>query len=140
LLEKQFKRYFKIASQKKGVVGENFILLLECRLDNIVYRFGWAESRAEARQIVGHGHIKVNGKGVNIPSFQVKPGDVISVKEKKNNVERIKKIMKLTEGRGIPEWLERDSEGVTGRILRLPKREEIELPINEDLIVAFYSK
>lgn len=138
LLEKQFHSYYEKAERMKGVTGANMLSLLERRLDNVVYRMGIGASRAECRQIVNHGHITVNGKKVNIPSFQVKVGDVIAVKENKKDLEMFKDL----KGAKIvtPKWLEFDSETLTGKINALPEREDIDLPIQEHLIVELYSR
>lgn len=138
LLEKQFHSYYEKAERMKGVTGANMLSLLERRLDNVVYRMGIGASRAECRQIVNHGHITVNGKKVNIPSFQVKVGDVIAVKENKKDLEMFKDL----KGAKIvtPKWLEFDSETLTGKINALPEREDIDLPIQEHLIIELYSR
>ncbi len=138
LLEKQFRSYYEKASSMRGVTGENMLSLIERRLDNVVYRMGVGSSRAQCRQIVNHGHITVNGKVVDIPSYQVKVGDVIAVKEsKKDNA-----IFKELKGARIvmPKWLEFDTEAFVGKILELPKREDIDIAINEQLIIELYSK
>ena len=138
LLEKQFHSYYEKAERMKGVTGANMLSLLERRLDNVVYRMGIGASRAECRQIVNHGHITVNGKKVNIPSFQVKVGDVIAVKETKKDLEMFKDL----KGAKIvtPKWLEFDSETLTGKINALPERDDIDLPIQEHLIIELYSR
>jgi len=138
LLEKQFHLYYEKAERMKGVTGANMLSLLERRLDNVVYRMGIGASRAESRQIVNHGHITVNGKKVNIPSFQVKVGDVIAVKENKQDIEMFKSL----KGAKIvtPKWLEFDASSLTGKINALPEREDIDLPIQEHLIVELYSR
>ncbi len=140
LLEKQFRAYFDKAERQKGIAGENLLQILERRLDNVVYRLGFAGSRNEARQIVRHTHIAVNGRRVNIPSFLVKPGDVVEIREDSRKVPRIKEIMEAAEQKVIPEWLSRDLEGHRGEILRLPIREEIDTPIEEHMIVELYSR
>lgn len=141
VLEKQFKRYFEQADRMKGVTGYNLLLLLERRLDNIVYRMGFATSRRQARQLVRHNHFLVNGKKVNIPSYQVKIGDVIEVKEKSKKLEVIRKAIETVEARGgIPRWLEVDKEKLRGVVADFPKREELTMPIQEQLIVEFYSR
>jgi small subunit ribosomal protein S4 len=140
MVEKQFKRYFNDADRQKGVTGENFLSLLERRLDSVTYRLGFAATRSEARQRVLHRHIQVNGKTVNIPSFQIKPGDVISVKEKSRQKQRIVESLEGAERRGVPEWLELDKAAFTGTVKTLPIREAITLPIQEQLIVEFYSR
>mgnify|MGYP002517802812 CR=1 FL=1 len=138
LLEKQFHSYYEKAERMKGVTGANMLSLLERRLDNVVYRMGIGASRAECRQIVNHGHITVNGKKVNIPSFQVKVGDVIAVKENKKDLDMFKDL----KGAKIvtPKWLEFDSETLTGKINALPERDDIDLPIQEHLIIELYSR
>ncbi len=140
MVEKQFKRYFNDADRQKGVTGENFLSLLERRLDSVTYRLGFAATRSEARQRVLHRHIQVNGKTVNIPSFQVKPGDVVSVKEKSRSKQRIVESLEGAERRGVPEWLELDKAAFAGTVKTLPIREAITLPIQEQLIVEFYSR
>ncbi|NMB98001.1 MAG: 30S ribosomal protein S4 [Clostridiaceae bacterium] len=140
VLEKQFRNYFEMANKMKGVTGENLLRLLESRLDNVVYRLGLAASRPEARQLVKHSHITVNGKKVNIPSYLVTPGDVIAVAEGIRNSEKIKIIIENTGNRVVPSWLEFDAENLTGRVVSLPTREEIDLPVKEHLIVELYSK
>ncbi len=138
--ENQFRRYFEKADKMKGITGDNLIILLERRLDNIVYRMGFARTRREARIFVRHNHVLVNGKKVNIPSFIVKEGDVIEVKEKIKDSELMKDILASTQRRSIPEYLEVDREALKGTVKRLPTREEIILPVNEQLIVELYSK
>ena len=138
VLEKKFREYYEEAERMKGVTGENMLSLLERRLDNVVYRMGIGSSRSESRQIVNHGHITVNGKRVNIPSYQVKVGDVIAIKENKRDLEMFKALkgMKII----IPKWLEFNSEKLEGKILALPKREDIDLNIQEHLIIELYSR
>ncbi len=138
LLEKQFRSYYDKATRIKGVTGENMLMLLECRLDNVIYRMGIGSSRAQSRQIVNHGHITVNGRTVNIPSFIVKAGDVIAVKENKQDNAMFKELRgaKIV----MPKWLEFNTETFVGKIIELPKREDIDLNINEQLIVELYSK
>ncbi len=140
VVEKQFRRYFTEASRIKGVTGENFLGLLESRLDSVVFRLGFAATRSEARQTVLHRHILVNGKRVNIPSYQVKPGDEVSVKEKSRTKARIVSSLEQVERRGVPEWLELDKDNFTGKVKTKPNREEVTLPIQEQLIVEFYSR
>jgi len=140
VLEKQFKRYFYIANNKKGVTGSNLLQLLESRLDNVVYRLGIASNRRQARQLVLHGHIKLNDRRVNIPSCLVRAGDVISIKEgSRKNVIIEENIAKI-EHRGMPSWVEMDVNTLSGKVLNLPVREDIELPVQEQLIVELYSK
>ncbi|MGN0748060.1 MAG: 30S ribosomal protein S4 [Christensenellales bacterium] len=138
ILEKQFRKYYEEAERMKGVTGENMLSLIERRLDNVVYRMGIGASRSECRQIVNHGHITVNGKRVNIPSFLVKVGDVIAIKENKRDLEMFKELkgMKII----MPKWLEFDSEKLEGKILALPTREDIDLNIKEHLIIELYSR
>jgi small subunit ribosomal protein S4 len=140
LLERQFRLYFERADQMKGVTGENLLALLEQRLDNTVYRMGMATSRSEARQLVRHNHFLVNGKKVNIPSFQVRPGDVVEVKERSRKVARIGAALEAAEGRPQMSWLDIDRKGFKGTVKTVPVREELTLPINEQLIVELYSK
>jgi len=139
ILEKQFHNYFEKAERMKGVSGENMLSLLERRLDNVVFRIGFGDSRAQARQIVNHGHITVNGKKVDIPSFIVKAGDIISVKESSQAIEKLKDLRQGTT-RLIPSWLELNSADLTAKVISLPKRDEIDLSIAEHLIVELYSK
>ena len=138
--EKQFRKYFEMASNKKGVTGENLLQILESRLDNVVYRLGFGTSRAQARQFVTHAQFEVNGKKVNIASYLVKPGDVISVRENKKDNATIKMNIEETEARPVPEWLERDNKNLSGKVIRLASREDIDIPIEEHLIVELYSK
>ena len=140
LMESQFKRYFEIASRKKGITGEILLTLLEQRLDNVVFRMHYASSRKMARQLVGHGHIHVNGKKVDIPSFFIKEGDTVEVKEKSKKVVPILESMKNISRVGTVPWIEVDPDNLKGEFLYLPKREEIDLPVNEQLIVELYSK
>jgi len=140
VLERQFRRYFDMASYMKGVTGENLLRILEKRLDNVVYRLGLGRSRAEARQLVNHGHITVNGKRVNIPSYIIKVGDVIAVAEKSRASKRFEDILDITDGRVVPKWLEFDVDNLTGKVVAEPSREDIDTPIQEHLIVELYSK
>lgn len=140
VLENQFRRYFAKAERMKGITGENLLQLLERRFDNVVYRMGLASSRAEGRQLVRHGHFEVNGRKVNIPSYLLRVGDVISVREKSKDLPRMKELAEFAKGRGVPEWLEVDLENLRGRVLRLPKREDIDIPLQEHLIVELYSR
>lgn len=140
VLEKPFRNYFKKASHMSGMTGENLMVLLESRLDNVVFRLGLARTRREARQIVDHKHITVNGKVVNIPSYLVKAGDVIEIKEKCKGSERYKGILEVTGGRLVPEWLDVDQEALRGTVKELPTRDIIDVPVNEMLIVELYSK
>ncbi len=140
VLEKQFRTYIHLAEQKKGVTGENLLLLLESRLDNMVFRMGFASSRAEARQLINHGHIKVNGRKVDIASFRTKPGMVIEVQEKSRSIQAIDDSLKTVTRRGIPQWLDVDATAFKGVVKALPTREELPPTIKEQLIVEFYSK
>lgn len=141
ILEKPFRNNFAKAQKLKyGTTGENLMILLELRLDNVIYRMGYGRTRKEARQVVGHKHILVNGKCVTIPSYQVKPGDVIEIKEKHKGKQRYKDILEVTEGRIVPEWLEADHENLSGVVKEVPTREQIDVPVNEVLIVELYSK
>lgn len=140
VLEKQFRAYYDIASRKQGVTGENLLVILETRLDNVVYRLGFAKSRAEARQQVRHGHIHVNGRRVDIPSFRVRPGDLISVAPKAKEMLVIKSALISNERVQVPAWLEVDIEKLQGSVLALPTRDQIDLDIREQLIVELYSK
>lgn len=141
VLEKPFRNNFERAKKmKNGTTGENLMILLELRLDNIIFRLGYARTRREARQIVDHKHVLVNGKCVNIPSYTVKAGDVIEIREKSRNDQRYKDILEVTEGRVVPEWLEADRDKLSGTVKELPTREMIDVPVNEVLIVELYSK
>ncbi len=140
LLEQQFRLYFQKAHQKKGVTGENLIKLLESRLDNIVYRIGFAASRSEARHLVKHGHFQVNGRKVDIPSYIVKPEDIIQVRERSRKIGKVKDSMEIAQQRGVPRWLELNVEEFQGKVLAIPERDEITIPIREQLIVELYSK
>jgi len=138
--ERQFRRFYQIAERMRGQTGENLLKLLESRLDNVVYRLGFGKSHRHARQLVVHGHILVNGKKVDRPSYLVKPGDVIEVKEKSRDIPQIKEGIELAQRRGIPSWLELDAENFKGVVKAEPTRDEIEIPIEEHLIVELYSK
>ena len=140
VLEKPFRNYYKKADRMQGQTGANLMTILECRLDNVVFRMGLARTRKEARQIVDHKHVLVNGKQVNIPSYLVKAGDVIEIKEKNKGSQRYKDILEVTGGRLVPEWLECDQENLKGTVKELPAREAIDVPVNEMLIVELYSK
>ena len=140
VLEKPFRNYYKKADRMQGQTGENLMVMLESRLDNIVFRMGFARTRREARQIVDHKHVLVNGKQVNIPSYLVKAGDVIEIKEKCKGSQRYKDIVEATAGRLVPEWLEADLEALKGTVKELPSREVIDVPVDEMLIVELYSK
>ena len=140
VLEKPFRNYYVKAKQMKGMTGENLMIILESRLDNVVFRMGFARTRREARQIVDHKHVLVNGKQVNIPSFLVKAGDVIEIKEAKKGSQRYKDIVEVTGGRMVPDWMDVDIENLKGTVKELPLREAIDVPVDEMLIVELYSK
>lgn len=140
LLEKQFRRTFAEASRTRGITGETLLVLLERRLDNVAYRLGFATSRAEARTLVRHGHVLVNGKKVNIPSYTVRAGDVVSVKEPSRQLGRVQSAMEGAQRRGVPDWAEVDRDTCSGKIKILPTRSDVTMPINEKLIVELYSK
>ena len=140
ILEGQFHTYFEIAERKPGVTGENLLRLLESRLDNIVYRSGFANSRAEARQLVTHAHFRVNGKKVDIPSYLCKAGDVISIKESSRDSEKIKAILEANASRPVPEWIDVNADNYEAKVVNLPERDQIDAPVEEHLIVEFYSK
>jgi len=140
VLERQFKRYYERAEKQKGITGTNLLLLLECRLDNVVYRMGFAASRNQARQYIRHGLFEVNNRKVDIPSYQVKVGDVIQVREKSREVNAIKEAMETVVRRGIPSWMEVDKERFRGVFKAMPSREDLTMPIQEQLIVELYSK
>ena len=135
VLEKQFRKYFDMASNKKGVTGENLLQILESRLDNVVFRLGFASTRPQARQLVTHGLFEVNGKKVDIPSYLVKPGDVISVRESKKDYASIKEMAEINKSRVVPKWLEKDLNNLSGKVITLASREDIDIPIEEHLIV-----
>jgi small subunit ribosomal protein S4 len=140
VLERQFRNYFASASRAKGITGSNLLQMLECRLDNVVYRLGFAFSRSAARQLVAHGHIRVNGRKVDVPSALVKAGAVVSLKDDSRGSEIIKMCLDTAKGRGVPAWLELDADRFQGTVKQLPNREDIALPIQEQLIVELYSK
>ena len=140
VLEKPFHNYYDKADRMPGQTGANLMILLESRLDNVVFRMGFARTRKEARQIVGHKHVLVNGKCVNIPSYRIKAGDVVEIKENKKTMQRYKDIVEVTGGRLVPEWLESDIENLKGTVKELPNREAIDVPVDEMLIVELYSK
>ena len=140
LLENQFRNYFEKAAGQKGVTGELLLQMLERRLDNTVYRLGFASSRAQGRQLVGHGHVRVNNTKVDIPSFQVKPGDIVSLAEKSQKIPTVVNAVEMIGSRGVPSWLELDSAKFSGKVLALPKREDTNLPVQERLIGELYSK
>ena len=140
VLEKQFRNYYKKADKMNGITGENLLQLLETRLDNVVFRLGYGRTRKEARQVVRHNLVTVNAKKANIPSIQVKVGDVIEIKETKKDLERFKQVLEVTSTRIVPEWLSADHDNLKGSVVTLPKREQLDLPVNETLIVELYSK
>jgi small subunit ribosomal protein S4 len=140
VLENQFRRYFEEADRRKGITGELLLQMLERRLDNVVYRLGLATSRPQGRQLVRHGHFTVNGRKVDIPSYQVRPGDVIGLRQGSRSNPTILHAMEEVKGRGIPEWLSLDAAALSGRVAQLPTREQINLPVQEQLIVELYSK
>lgn len=140
VLEKPFRNYYERADRMKGMTGENLMVLLERRLDNVIFRMGFARTRKEARQIVGHKHVLVNGKRVNIPSYLISVGDVIEIREKSKGLQRYKDIAEVTNGRLVPEWMDVDQESFKGTIKEFPSREVIDVPVNEMLIVELYSK
>lgn len=138
--ENQFHHYFEIAERKQGITGDNLLRILESRLDNVVYRVGFASSRAEARQLVGHGHYEVNGKRVDIASYLLKAGDVVSICEKSRASDKIKAVVEANSARPVPEWIDVDRNNLSAKVIALPTREQIEAPVDEQLIVEFYSK
>ena len=140
VLEKQFRHYYELATKMEGVTGENLLRLLERRLDNVVYRLGFANTRREARQMVCHGHITVNGKRVDIPSYQVSVGEVISIREKSRGSEHVKQVLEKNAATMIPKWLELNRENLEGKVVALSERSDIDYDINETLIVELYSK
>ena len=140
VLEKPFRNYYATAERMKGLTGPNLMILLESRLDNVVFRMGFARTRKEARQIVGHKHVLVNGKCVNIPSYRIKAGDVVEIKENKKTMQRYKDIVEATGGVLVPAWLDADIEELKGTVKELPSRDMIDVPVNETLIVELYSK
>ena len=138
--ENQFHHYFEIAERKQGITGDNLLRILESRLDNVVYRVGFASSRAEARQLVGHGHFEVNGKRVDIASYLLKAGDVVSICEKSRSSEKIKAVVEANSARPVPQWIDVNRDQLTAKVIALPTRDQIEAPVEEQLIVEFYSK
>ena len=138
--ENQFHHYCEIAERKQGITGDNLLRILESRLDNVVYRVGFASSRAEARQLVGHGHFEVNGKRVDIASYLLKAGDVVSICEKSRGSEKIKAVVEANSARPVPQWIDIDRNNLSAKVIALPTREQIEAPVEEQLIVEFYSK
>ena len=140
VLEDQFRRYFEAAERQRGITGETLLQLLERRLDNVAYRMGLATSRPQARQLVRHGHLQVNGRKVDVPSYSVRVGDVVSVRQTSQKDAAVQHALEEVKGRGVPEWLSFDAERMSGRIMSLPTREQINLPVQEQLIVELYSK
>lgn len=140
VLEKPFRNYYDKADRMKGMTGENLMVMLESRLDSVIFRMGFARTRREARQVVGHKHVLVNGKQVSVPSYLVKAGDVIEIKESKKSMQRYKDILEVTAGRLVPEWMDVDVENFKGTVKNLPTREMIDVPVDEMLIVELYSK
>jgi small subunit ribosomal protein S4 len=140
VLESQFEKYFEMAFKKKGVTGENLLQILESRLDNVIYRLGWGSSRAESRQLVRHGHFTIDGKKINIPSYLVKEGEVITIREKSRNLPKIKSVLEEGEGKVIPQWLDLNKDTLEVRVVGLATREDIDIPMEEHLIVELYSK
>ena len=140
VLEKQFRSYFAMAEKRQGITGENLLAILETRLDNVVYRLGFAMSRAEARQLVTHGHFTVDGRKVNIPSFLVKPGMVITLKDSSKSLDKIKANVEANASRPAPKWLDYDANSMVGKVVAIPARDDIDLPVEEHLIVELYSK
>ena len=138
--ENQFHHYFEIAERKPGITGDNLLKILESRLDNVVYRVGFASSRAEARQLVGHGHFEVNGKRVDIASYLLKAGDVVSICEKSRSLDKIKAVVEANSARPTPEWIDVDKTALTAKVVALPNREQIDAPVEDQLIVELYSK
>ena len=140
VMEKPFRNYYEKADKKKGMTGENLMIILESRLDNVVFRMGFARTRKEARQVVDHKMFLVNGKSVNIPSYLVKAGDVIEVREKSKNIQRFKEITEVTGGRIVPDWLDVDADNLQGTVKEMPTRDQIDVPVDEMLIVELYYK
>ncbi len=140
ILEGQFRHYFEMAERKQGVTGDNLLRILESRLDNVVYRLGWACSRAEARQLVVHGHFTVNGKKVDIPSYLLRAGETVAISAKSKDSVKIQSVLESNSGRPVPAWLDLNREALEAKVVNLPSREEIDTPVEEQLIVEFYSK
>lgn len=138
--EGQFHKYFLMAERRQGMTGENLLRICESRLDNVVYLLGWASSRAEARQLTTHGHYLVNGKKVDIPSYLLKAGDEVSIRQKSRDSEKFKAVLDANASRPVPEWLDKNAEALSAKVVKLPDREQIEVPVEEHLIVEFYSK
>jgi small subunit ribosomal protein S4 len=140
VMERQFRRYFREAEQRRGLTGTNLLVVLESRLDNVVYRMGFAASRPQARQLVRHGHFEVNGRKVNIPSYLVQPGDVVAVRARSHRNAFFRDLSEDLPHRAVPEWLSRDEESMSGRVMALPERKDIDVSIDEQLIVEYYSR
>ena len=140
VLENQFHHYYEMATTMQGKAGDNLLILLESRLDNVVYRCGWASSRAEARQLVVHGHFTVNGKNVDIPSYLVKPGETIAIKDSSRQSDKFKAVLEANSARPVPKWLDVDAQNAQAKVVEMPTREEIDLEVDETLIVELYSK
>ena len=140
VLENQFHHYYEMATTMQGKAGDNLLILLESRLDNVVYRCGWASSRAEARQLVVHGHFTVNGKKVDIPSYLVKPGETIAIKDSSRQSDKFKAVLEANSARPVPKWLDVDAQNAQAKVVEMPTREEIDLEVDETLIVELYSK
>ena len=140
VLEKPFRNYYKKADRMRGLTGENLMVMLESRLDNVIFRMGFARTRRDARQVVGHKHVLVNGKCINIPSYLIKAGDVVEIRSKSKDLQRYKDVLEVTSGRLTPEWIDVDQEALKGTIKSLPTREAIDVPVDEMLIVELYSK
>lgn len=140
VLERQFRIYFKKAAQMKGVTGENLLQMLERRLDNVLFRLGFARTRSQARQLAVHGHVMVNGRKVNVPSYLVRENDEIKIRERSKKLSLLEDALQFSQGRGVPSWIERNENELTGKIVAMPERDAIDLPINEQLIVELYSK
>jgi small subunit ribosomal protein S4 len=140
VFERQFRRYFRQAQHQKGLTGQNLLTILESRLDNVVYRLGLASSRAQARQLISHGHLDVNGRKTNIPSFLVSPGDTIIIRENSKKKTHFKELAKALDGARVPEWLELDANNLAGQVVSMPSREHIDSTLNEQLIVEYYSR
>ena len=138
--ENQFHHYFEVAERKQGITGDNLLRILESRLDNVVYRVGFASSRAEARQLVGHGHFEVNGRRVDIASYLLKAGDVVTICEKSRGSEKIKSVVEANSAKPVPQWIDLDRDNLSAKIIALPTRDQIEAPVDEQRIVEFYSK
>lgn len=140
ILEGQFHKYFLMAERKAGITGENMLQICESRLDNVIYLLGWASSRAQARQLTTHGHFKVNDGKVDIPSYLLKPGDVLTIRQKSKETDQFKAVLEANSGRPVPQWLDSDKDACTAKVLNLPERDQIAVPVEEHLIVEYYSK